>query len=204
MIAFAGLRNSHYDTDEVVRPFVRKYGLLTDSEWKALENRGSFEGTAGRYCEIIAWTQKLVNEERDAGRCHADDVFHLSGNILSLRGKLAVGYDILGQPVPFVYVHLLRLLTVCYLPIFAYVLGRLGSRRPSTIVLSCIAILFVNLFFLGINTVSTKLADPYGHDLDDLRILTHCKEMPGMCRTILTAEVPEETRASLRPTAEKN
>ena len=35
--------NSHYDTEEVVRPFVRKYGLLTDAEWKALEKRGSFE-----------------------------------------------------------------------------------------------------------------------------------------------------------------
>ena len=199
MVAFAGLRDSHYDTEEVVRPFVRKYGLLTEAEWKALEKRGNFTGTGDRYREIIAWTQKLVNEERDAGRCHADDAWRLSSDILTLRGKLAVAYDILGQPVPFVYVHLLRLLNVCYLPVFAYVLGRLGSRRPSTIVLSCIAILIVNLFFLGINTVSTKLADPYGHDLDDLRILSHCKLAPTACRTILTSEIPEETRASLRP-----
>ena len=57
-------------------------------------------------------------------------------------------------------------------------------------------------FFLGINTVSTKLAesDPYGpgHDLDDLRILSHCKLMPGACKSILTAELPTGTRASLR------
>ena len=39
------------------------------------------------------------------------------------------------------------------------------------------AIVIACLFFLGINTVSTKLADPYGHDLDDLRILSHCKLM---------------------------
>ena len=51
----------------------------------------------------------------------------------------------------------------------------------------------------GINTVSTKLAaDLYGHDLDDLRILSHCKLMPGACKSILTAELPAGTRASLR------
>ena len=45
---------------------------------------------------------------------------------------------------------------------------------------------------------STKLADPHGHDLDDLRILSHCKLMPGACKSILTAELPAGTRASLR------
>ena len=49
----------------------------------------------------------------------------------------------------------------------------------------------------GINTVSTKLADPYGHDLDDLRILSHCKLMPGACKSILTPELPAGTHANL-------
>ena len=94
--------------------------------------------------------------------------------------------------------HLVRLLTICYLPVFAFVLARLGSRTPEAIGLACVAIVIACLFFLGINTVSTKLADPYGHDLDDLRILSHCKLMPGACKSILTAELPAGTRASLR------
>ena len=50
----------------------------------------------------------------------------------------------------------------------------------------------------GINTVSTKLAaDLYGHDLDDLRILSHCKLMPGACKSILTPELPAGTHANL-------
>ena len=53
-------------------------------------------------------------------------------------------------------------------------------------------------FLLRHHTVSTKLADPYGHDLGDLRILSHCKLMPGACKAILTAELPAGTRASLR------
>ena len=40
----------------------------------------------------------------------------------------------------------------------------------------------------GINTVSTKLAaDLYGHDLDDLRILSHCKLMPGPSAASMTS-----------------
>ena len=51
--------------------------------------------------------------------------------ILRLRASLAVGYHRLGQPMPFVYVHLVRILTTCYLPVFAFVLARLGSRNPA-------------------------------------------------------------------------
>ena len=91
----------------------------------------------------------------------------------------------------------MRLLTICYLPVFAFVLARLGSRTPEAIGLACVAIVIACLFSLGINTVSTKLADPYGHDLDDLRILSHCKLMPGACKSILTPELPAGTHANL-------
>ena len=114
----------------MLHPFLQKYGLLTEEEWEALRKRGGFAGTGDRYRELISWTLKVVNEERDAGRCHGNDAWRLCSDILMLRGKLAVGYDLLGQPVPFVYVHLVRLLTICYLPVFAFVLARLGSRTP--------------------------------------------------------------------------
>ena len=171
----------------MLHPFLQKYGLLTEEEWEALRKRGGFAGTGDRYRELISWTLKVVNEERDAGRCHGNDAWRLCSDILMLRGKLAVGYDLLGQPVPFVYVHLVRLLTICYLPVFAFVLARLGSRTPEAIGLACVAIVIACLFFLGINTVSTKLADPYGHDLDDLRILSHCKLMPGPSAASMTS-----------------
>ena len=106
--------------------------------------------------------------------------------ILRLRASLAVGYHRLGQPMPFVYVHLVRILTTCYLPVFAFVLARLGSRNPAVHTLACVAICITCFFFLGINTVSVKLADPYGHDIDDLRIIAHCSAMPGACRALLT------------------
>jgi len=198
IMAFTGLRDSHYDADEVLHPFLQKFGLLTEEEWEALRKRGGFAGTGDRYRELVAWTLKVVNEERDAGRCQGNDAWRLCSDVLMLRGKLAIGYDLLGQPVPFVYVHLVRLLTVCYLPVFSFVLARLSSRTPEAIGLACVAIAIACLFFLGINTVSTKLADPYGNDLDDLRILSHCRLMPGACKTILTAEIPPGTRASLR------
>ena len=88
----------------MLHPFLQKYGLLTEEEWEALRKRGGFAGTGDRYRELISWTLKVVNEERDAGRLHGNDAWRLCSDILMLRGKLAVGYDLLGQPVPFVYV----------------------------------------------------------------------------------------------------
>ena len=108
-----------------------------------------------------------------------------------------MGYHRLGQPMPFVYVHLVRILTTCYLPVFAFVLARLGSRNPAVHTLACVAICITCFFFLGINTVSVKLADPYGHDIDDLRIIAHCSAMPGACRAILTTGMDEETARAL-------
>ena len=86
--------------------------------------------------------------------------------------------------------HLVRILTTCYLPVTAFVPRGLAratwrsTRRPS--VLPSASTCF---FFLGINTVSVKLADPYGHDIDDLRIIAHCSAMPGACRALLTASL---------------
>mgnify|MGYP004136091481 CR=1 FL=1 len=81
----------------MLHPFLQKYGLLTEEEWEALRKRGGFAGTGDRYRELISWTLKVVNEERDAGRCHGNDAWRLCSDILMLRGKLAVGYDLLGQ-----------------------------------------------------------------------------------------------------------
>jgi len=77
------------------------------------------------------------------------------------------------------------------------VLARLGSRNPAVHTLACVAICITCFFFLGINTVSVKLADPYGHDIDDLRIIAHCSAMPGACRALLTTGMDEETTRAL-------
>ena len=71
--------------------------------------------------------------------------------------------------------HLVRLLTICYLPVFAFVLARLGSRTPEAIGLACVAIVIACLFFLGINTVSTKLADPCNYTGTTSTICASCR-----------------------------
>ena len=197
LAAFAGLRDSHYDVEQVLLPFVQRHGLLTEREWALLSRRGGFAATGDRYRELLAWAVGVAQRERNDGRCHPEDARRIVKPILRLRGSLAVAYHRLGQPMPFVYVHLVRILTTCYLPVFAFVLARLGSRNPAVHTLACVAICITCFFFLGINTVSVKLADPYGHDIDDLRIIAHCSAMPGACRALLTTGMDEETTQAL-------
>ena len=197
LAAFAGLRDSHYDVEQVLLPFVQRHGLLTEREWALLSRRGGFAATGDRYRELLAWAVGVAQRERNDGRCDPEDAKRIVKPILRLRASLAVGYHRLGQPMPFVYVHLVRILTTCYLPVFAFVLARLGSRNPAVHTLACVAICITCFFFLGINTVSVKLADPYGHDIDDLRIIAHCSAMPGACRAILTTGLEEETARAL-------
>jgi hypothetical protein len=65
LAAFAGLRDSHYDVDEVLHPFVEKHELLTENEWARLVNRGGFARTGDRYRELIAWAIGVVQRERN-------------------------------------------------------------------------------------------------------------------------------------------
>ncbi|KAH8074543.1 hypothetical protein JL721_2110 [Aureococcus anophagefferens] len=50
--------------------------------------------------------------------------------------------------------------------------------------------LLLSLAALAINITTKKLADPYGHDLDDIHILSLCKLMPGACARILETSPP--------------
>ena len=45
LAAFAGLRDSHYDVEQVLLPFVQRHGLLTEREWALLSRRGGFAAT---------------------------------------------------------------------------------------------------------------------------------------------------------------
>ena len=44
--------------------------------------------------------------------------------------------------------------------------------------------------------LTKKLADPYGHDLDDLHILSLCKLMPDACARILETSSPSRPAAA--------
>lgn len=198
LAAFVGLSPEHYSV-EVLASFVTKHDLLTTAEWDALVAAGGFEGTGDRYRALIAWALRLVADERDAGRCHANDAWLLDSNLLELRAKLAKNYDLIGRPVPFVYVHLVRVLTEIFVPVFAFALTRI-SRAPSDHALAVVAIVVTNFFFLAINITTKKLADPYGHDLDDIHILSLCKLMPGACARILETSAPPRRADSAETT----
>ena len=73
LAAFAGLRDSHYDVEQVLLPFVQRHGLLTEREWALLSRRGGFAATGDRYRELLAWAVGVAQRERNDGRCHPED-----------------------------------------------------------------------------------------------------------------------------------
>ena len=73
LAAFAGLRDSHYDVEQVLLPFVQRHGLLTAREWALLSRRGGFAATGDRYRELLAWAVGVVQRERNDGRCDPED-----------------------------------------------------------------------------------------------------------------------------------
>ena len=95
------------------------------------------------------------------------------------------------QPSPFVYTHLLYLLTWLYLPLSAATLGlnadstSVGINDPLAFVMG-LATVFVNCTFqLCLLNVGSQLGEPFGSDLLDFQVFRYLKETMWMSATIL-------------------
>mgnify|MGYP003306550084 CR=1 FL=1 len=63
LAAFAGLRDSHYDVEQVLLPFVQRHGLLTEREWALLSRRGGFAAASRKRCCVLTRTRRGRGED---------------------------------------------------------------------------------------------------------------------------------------------
>ena len=88
------------------------------------------------------------------------------------------------QPVPFFYVHFIRLLVYLYLPLFSYALATTLSYDPSffffNMIIGIVVVIAYNIYVIGFHCLGLALADPFGNDLVDFdlyRIISTTRHM---------------------------
>merc|ERR1719161_947051 len=103
--------------------------------------------------------------------------FALVGQTLRFRGCLGTLWDFADFPVPFFWVHFVHLLTVIYLPLFAYMTATkytppAGGAYGERTVLGFVLVVMNATFVLGLTYIGRSFADPFGTELEDLSVLS--------------------------------
>jgi hypothetical protein len=94
------------------------------------------------YREVLAWLALDINAMQMEKVLHEKVGDGLWKDIVKVRENLEVIFDMDDQPIPFVYVHLIYLISTVYLPLMAYTLAytvSVEAQSPGVEMVACCA-----------------------------------------------------------------
>ena len=132
VLGYTGL-HSAYTGANFFTPFNDKFALLTPAETARMADIGTDNG-GGCYREVVAWAVEGVQQQHAAGLVDDRNTELLLIQILALRSKLGTLFDYADQPIPFPLIHLMYLVSILYLPLFAYAVAHtLQTASPTSL-----------------------------------------------------------------------
>lgn len=138
---------------------MRKIDLLDDIEIKAMQK------FCRRYREdalpsllLQQWCMQLLRRAVPEPETRDDLVIGFDGKMFELRDAMSQVAIIMDLPMPFQYFHIMNMMLVLNLVLWAYALGCQDSYFAPVIYM------FVQMMFQGIRELSTALSDPFGDD----------------------------------------
>ncbi|KAL1506980.1 hypothetical protein AB1Y20_007844 [Prymnesium parvum] len=158
--AVAGIDDEEWAT-------IRNRQLLTDGEISTLKNyKGYLPFLPVQWAMLEAEKQLLMEDPTDS---KSETLLHqqLQEKAFAFRGHCGQITNLLKQPVPFPYFHVLNLMIVVTLTLVAYMLVPMGIW-PLTMIIQFVA----SLVLLGLKEVAVCLADPFGDDAVDFNVDT--------------------------------
>mmetsp|Transcript_11508 Transcript_11508/g.31031 ORF Transcript_11508/g.31031 Transcript_11508/m.31031 type:complete len:401 (+) Transcript_11508:189-1391(+) len=169
--------------------------FLTDQEVERMEQINMDVG-GSCYREIICWCIAEISSAVKAGYIKDPLVAAaFKSRVLSLRGSIGALYDYDDQPVTFFYIHFLTLLIALYLPLFSLSTAIAAGTGEETYWLSDVVrfltVLLQAIFTIGLRILGSKLALPYGDDIEDLSVMHYINFTWRMSNRILATQFPD-------------
>ena len=177
-----------------LRPSATRFRCAPDQEEVARLREIVMDSGPDAHREVIVWVTTFVNEQLELGHVTAMEAWSLQNQILALRAKLASLYEYKDQPIPFVYIHMVYLLTSVYLPLFSYSMALSEPNTPCPEAVGGMLVLLNLIFVIGIRVLGSKLADPFGSDVEDLSTMHYVSSTNAASLHILHARLPRWER----------
>eukprot|EP00977_Amphora_coffeiformis_P029109 scaffold38790_cov214-Amphora_coffeaeformis.AAC.1 len=154
----------------------RRYNILTPEEYHRIRQIEVCGFKSDPVREIITWCITDVHEALQRGLIDAHTAQDLREQILRVRGTIADMYDHYDQPLLFIYVHFIVILTAIYLPLAAVYVSHEVAKSESfhwfNDVIGILALLLQCIFVIGVRYVAQVMRVPYAGELESLPVLS--------------------------------
>jgi len=156
---------------------LRDFGM-SDEEWKVILERQMLTPEEKNLVETyqgfapllqITWALQEVKCQLQAYETVPLPLSHTWKEFcelgFKLRQDMSLVVNLLKQPVPYPYFHLLNLMVLLTLSLVAY--GLVGNAHP---VITMAVHAIVCVIFIGMKNQAIAMADPFGHDAIDFKV----------------------------------
>jgi len=188
ILGYVGL-SGVYTYQQFLLPLDESYKIFTEHEIEQILQikQSGFQSDPVR--EVITWCITDIQDALGQGYIDSHTAQDLRGQVLRVRAIIADMYDHYEQPLQFIYIHFIVILTVIYLPLAAVYVSHEVSTSASTPWFSeCIGILALLLqciFVIGVRYVAQVMRRPYAGELESLPVLTYAKDCCEMSLRIM-------------------
>jgi len=144
---------------------LRKVDLLDDVEIKAMQKFCQrYKEDAVPSLLILQWCMGILRRSTPDPTNRDDLLIGFDDKLFELRDTMANVTYVMGLPMPFQYFHIMNMMLVLNLVLWAYALGCQDSYFAPGIYM------FVQMMFQGVRELSTALSDPFGDDEVDFDV----------------------------------
>lgn len=138
---------------------LQRSGLLTNDEIKQIHAFGAEYGEHSLTSLMVtSWAMEYARNCTSEPESRDDMLASLYSSLYELRQCQACVTQIMAFPMPFQYFHIMNLMLMLNLALWAYALGCENSYVAPVIYM------FVQMMFQGVRELSTALSDPFGDD----------------------------------------
>lgn len=151
---------------------LRKIELLDDFEIKALQKFCKrYKEDAVPSLLLLQWCMMIMRRATPEPNTRDDLLVGFDDKLYELRGAMSDVSNIMDLPMPFQYFHIMNMMLVLNLVLWAYALGCQDSYFAPGIYM------FVQMMFQGVRELSTALSDPFGDDEVDFDVDSWMKSL---------------------------
>ena len=125
------------------------------------------------YGEFLIWVLRIIDLGTQEGTVSHASAENMQQAILQMRMGMTGLFDLQFHVIPFCYVHLVALLTNCYLVVIAVAKGRLFAPDATLgrgLIFPLLALSFLAISCLSLVEIGGRMQNPIGGDEEDLPV----------------------------------
>lgn len=205
VLAFIGLSPT-YSANNLLHGFIKEHNLdVAKEEMQQLRMIGVELGQ-GAYLQAVQWALSVIShasegDHTDSRHVHFMKLHSMQNEILLFRRSMAALYAYHFQVIPYVYTHMISLVSALYLLSYAVLKGTAfapGTSIATGLVFPLLSLLLAIIACIGLIEVGSTLANPWGGELEDFAVFHFVDSACVHTRSMVASSQSVDHRTKLK------